>query len=80
MFQLCYLTFEVADVLARVRVVQLTLDLPFFFLLAEDKSEKIDNLNQGSRVRGRVGGVEGGQGINISWYRDIVLRQLNDFV
>lgn len=31
--QLCDLVFELADVLARVRVVQLALDLPFFFLL-----------------------------------------------
>lgn len=36
MFELGYLAFEVTDVLAWVCVVQLALDLSFFFLLAED--------------------------------------------
>lgn len=36
MFQLGYLAFEVTDVLAWVCVVQLALDLSFFFLLVED--------------------------------------------
>lgn len=36
LFQLRYLVFEVSDVLAGVRVVQLPLDLPFFFLLQEE--------------------------------------------
>lgn len=36
MLKLCYLVFEVADVLARICVVQLALDLSFFFLLVEE--------------------------------------------
>lgn len=36
MLQLCYLVFEVADVLARICVVQLALDLSFFFLLGQN--------------------------------------------
>lgn len=51
-------------------MVQLALDLPFFFLLAEDKSEQIDDLNQGSRVRAGVGGVEEVKG---SIYCNIVI-------
>lgn len=43
--QLGDLTLEVADVLAGVAVVELALDLPFFFLSqAEDKSREINNL------------------------------------
>lgn len=40
MFELGYLAFEVTDVLAWVCVVQLALDLSFFFLLAEDMNIK----------------------------------------
>lgn len=41
--QLRYLVFEVADVLAGVCVVQLALDLSFFFLLVEKMSLEEDN-------------------------------------
>lgn len=47
-------------------MVQLALDLPFFFLLAEDKSERIGDLNQSSRVRG---------GVKESIYRNIVISR-----
>lgn len=36
MFQLCYLVLEIPDVLAGVCVVQLALDLSFFFLLGDE--------------------------------------------
>lgn len=47
MLQLCDLALEVADVLAGVGVVELALDLPFFFLpRAEDKRRERKNPSQ----------------------------------
>lgn len=47
MLQLCDLTLEVADVLAGVGVVELALDLPFFFLSqAEDEKRVRNDLSQ----------------------------------